>query len=174
MNTLQFEHTDLRSRAPRRRKAADFAASRQYAMARDDQRHRILGHGFADIASGFRSGAEFLGQRAVGRRVPPTDPPRRIIDLLKKRGLLTEVEPEAGKIRLLAIEITLRGGDRFNYLWRRPARFGVWQPAQQISFGRFGAARRQLEARDADVVPRDTTETGCSFEDKIMVHCMAH
>ena len=105
LNTARTCCADLRSRALWRGKAADFAAGRQYEMAGDDQRHRIFGHSLADIARGFRSGAEFFRQCAVGRRVAPTDPPRRILDLLKKRVLLTEVELEAGKIRLFASEV---------------------------------------------------------------------
>ena len=35
------------------------------------------------------------------------------MDLLEERSLLIEVELEAGKIRLFALEIALRGGDGF-------------------------------------------------------------
>src|SRR6516164_9401741 len=52
--------------------------------AGDDQRHRILRHGLADIARGFRSGAEFLGQGPIGCRAPPSDPSRRGIDALEE------------------------------------------------------------------------------------------
>src|ERR1700757_2605731 len=44
---------------------------------------------------------------AVGRWAPPSDPPRRDVDALEERVLLAEVEPEAGKIHLLAFEIAL-------------------------------------------------------------------
>ena len=39
---------------------AEDPAGRQDPVAGDDQGHRIPGHGFADIARGFRPGAELL------------------------------------------------------------------------------------------------------------------
>jgi hypothetical protein len=59
-----------------------------------------------DIARGLRPGTEFIRQSAIGRRVTPCDPPRRGVDALEERILLAEVEPEAGKIRLLALKFT--------------------------------------------------------------------
>jgi hypothetical protein len=50
-----------------------------------------------DIASGFRPGAEFLRQSAIGRGVAPSNPPGRGIDALEEWVLLAEVQPEAGK-----------------------------------------------------------------------------
>jgi hypothetical protein len=57
--------------------------------------------------------------------VPPPNPPCRSIDLLEERSLLTEVELEAGKIRLFAFEITLHGGDCFGRRRRGCAGFGA-------------------------------------------------
>jgi hypothetical protein len=45
-------------------------------VAGDDQRHRIVRHGLADIARSFRPGAEFLRQSAVSGRAAPSDLPR--------------------------------------------------------------------------------------------------
>jgi hypothetical protein len=59
----------------------------------------------ADIARGFRSGAEFLRQGTVGRCAAPSDASCRGVDALEERVLLAEIEPEAGKIRLLAFEM---------------------------------------------------------------------
>jgi hypothetical protein len=42
-------------------------------LAGDDQRHRILRHGLANIARGFRSGPEFLRQSAISGRAAPSD-----------------------------------------------------------------------------------------------------
>ena len=97
MNAFQCEHARLRGRAPWCGKAADFAARRQDSVARNDQRDRVLRHRLTDIARGLRPGAEFLGQRAIGRRVAPSDMPRRGIDALEEWVLLAEVEREAGK-----------------------------------------------------------------------------
>ena len=55
----------------------NLAACRQDPVAGDDQRDRIVGHGLADIARSFRSGAEFLRQGAVSGRAAPSDLPRR-------------------------------------------------------------------------------------------------
>jgi hypothetical protein len=40
--------------------------------------------------------------------------------------------------------------------------------------GPFGAFSRQLEARDARVVPGDPAKAALGFENKIMVFCLAH
>ena len=53
MNALQLEHADLSRRAAWRGKTTDLAAGRQDPVAGDDQRHRILGHGFTDVARGL-------------------------------------------------------------------------------------------------------------------------
>ncbi len=81
-------------------------------MTRDDQRDRILGHRRADVARAFWTRADVLRQGAVGCRSAPANPPRGLIDLLVERVLVAKVEPDAGKIRLFACEITSRGGDR--------------------------------------------------------------
>ena len=95
MNALQLEHADLGRRAAWRGKTTNLAAGRQDPVAGDDQRHRILGHGLTDIARGLWPGAEFLRQSAIRGRVAPSDLPRRSIDLLEERVLITEVEREA-------------------------------------------------------------------------------
>src|SRR6202011_3453511 len=100
MNALQLEHADLGRRAARRGKTANLTAGRQDPVAGDDQRHRIPDHGLTDVARSFLPGAQLLRQSAIGRCVAPSDPPRRRVDLLEERFLLTEVEPEDGKIRL--------------------------------------------------------------------------
>src|SRR5215472_15831025 len=46
--------------------------------------------------------------------------------------------------------------------------------AQQSSFGRFRAFGRQLEARDARIVPGDSAKAAYGFEDEITVRCLAH
>jgi hypothetical protein len=61
-------------------------------VAGDDQRHRVLRHGLANIAGSFRSGAEFLRQRAISGRATPSDLSCRGINTLEERVLLTEVE----------------------------------------------------------------------------------
>ena len=106
MNALQREHADLGRRAAWCGKTTNLTAGREDPVAGDDQRHRIPGHGLTDIAGGFWPGTEFIRQSAIGRRVTPCDPPRRGVDALEERILLAEVEPEAGKIRLLALKFT--------------------------------------------------------------------
>jgi hypothetical protein len=96
-DALQREHADLGPRTARRGKTAHLAASRQHPVARNDQRHRISGHGLTDIACGFRPGTEFLGQSAIGRRAAPSDVPCRFIDALEEWVLLAEVELEPGE-----------------------------------------------------------------------------
>ena len=96
----------------------------------------------SDIARGLRPGTELIRQSAIGRRVAPCDPPRRGVDALEERILLAEVEPEAGKIRLLALKIALHSGDRLGHLRGRRAGFGAGYASQQNSFGRFGASCR--------------------------------
>src|SRR6202045_2767645 len=174
MNAFQLEHADLGRRAAWRGKTTNLAAGRQDPVAGDDQRHRVLCHRLTDIARGLWPGAEFLRQSAISGRVAPSNPPRRSIDSLEECVLLTEVEPEAGKIHRLALEITLHSSDRLDHLWRGRARLGARDPAQQNSFGRFGASCRQLEARDAHLVPGDAAEAPCGFKDQIMVRCLAH
>jgi len=88
--------------------------------------------------------------------------------------LLGEIELKPGKIRLLAFEIAPYNCDRLGHL--RCGRGGccAGRPAQQASFGRFGAFSRQLEARDARVVPGDAAKAAPSFANKIMVCRLAH
>src|SRR5215471_7521344 len=105
LNALQREHADLGCRAAWRGKTTNLTPRRQNPVAGDHQRHRILRHGLADIARGFRSGGEFLRQGAIGRCAAPSDPSSRGVDALKEWVLLAEVELEHGKIRLLAFEI---------------------------------------------------------------------
>src|SRR5215813_12495621 len=81
-----------------------FAACPQDPVAGDDQRHGILRHGLANIARSFRSGAKSLGQGAISGRAAPFDLPGGGINTLEEPVLLTEVELEPGKIRLLAYE----------------------------------------------------------------------
>ena len=94
MNTFEFEHADLGGRAAWRGKAAHLAAGSQDPMARDDQRHRIFGHGLADISRRFWAGAELFCQCAIGRRMTPADTTRRGVDLLEELVLAIKVEPE--------------------------------------------------------------------------------
>src|SRR5215831_8519431 len=103
MNALQRKHASLGRRAAWRRKTANLAAGRQDSVAGNDQRDRILGHRLTDIARDLRPGPELLRQSAISCRATPSDPPRRGIDLLEERILLTAVELEAGKIRLVAL-----------------------------------------------------------------------
>jgi hypothetical protein len=107
VNALQREHASLGRRAAGRRKTTNFAASRQDPVARDEKGHRIPRHGLANITRGFRSGPEFLRQGTVCRCAAPPDPSSRRVDAFEERVLLGEVEPETGKIRLLALEMAL-------------------------------------------------------------------
>ena len=110
INALQREHADLGRRAARRGKTANLTAGRQDPVAGNKQRDRIFGHRLTDIARSLWPGAEFLRQSAIGRCVAPSDPPRRRVDLLEERVLPTEVEPEAGKIRLLGRDLSESAG----------------------------------------------------------------
>jgi hypothetical protein len=92
----------------------------------------------------------------------------------KKRVLPAKIELEAGEIGLLAHEIALRSGDRLGDLRCRRARFAAGYSAQQDSLGCCGAFCRQLKARDADVVPGDAAKPAGSFDDKIVLRCLAH
>jgi len=108
----------------------NLAACRQDPVAGDDQRDRIVGHGLADIARSFRSGAEFLRQSAISGRAAPSDLPRRGINTLEECVLLAEVQLEPGKICLLALEIALYSGDRLGHLRRGRAplrRHAFWR-----------------------------------------------
>src|SRR5436853_527150 len=49
-----------------------------------------------------------------------------------------------------------------------------YRRAQQKPLGRCGAFCRQLEARDAHVIPGDAAKAACRFEDEIMVRRPAH
>ena len=118
------------------RKTANLTAGRQDPVAGNKQRDRIFGHRLTNIARSLWPGAEFLRQSAIGRCVAPSDPPRRRVDLLEERVLLTKVEPEAGKIGLLALEIALHSRDCLDHLRRGRATFCAGQPAQESSFGR--------------------------------------
>src|ERR1700751_202117 len=126
----------------------------------------MLRHGLANIARGFGSGAECLRQSAISGRATPFDLSRRGINTLEERGLLTEVEFEPGKIGLLALKIALYSGDSFDQLRCGRARFGAGRSAEQHSLGPVSAFCRQLEARDARVVPSDPANTAPGFENK--------
>jgi hypothetical protein len=65
-----------------RGKTTNLTAGREDPVAGDDQRHRIPGHGLTDIARRFWPSAEPLCQSAIARRVAPSDPSRRSVDLL--------------------------------------------------------------------------------------------
>ena len=129
VDALQRQHMLFCRRAARRRKTTELPAGRQHPVAGDDQRHRIPDHGLTDIARSFWPGAKLFRQGAIGRRAAPSDLPRRRIDLLEERVLLAEVECEAGKIRFLALELALHGGDGLDHLRRRRAAFGTGRPA---------------------------------------------
>lgn len=73
VDTFQGQHALFGHRTARRGEAANPAAGGQYAVAGDDQRHRVPRHRLADVARGFRPGAEFLRQRAVGGRPAPAE-----------------------------------------------------------------------------------------------------
>src|SRR5215831_10984697 len=94
--------------------------------------------------------------RAVGRALSPRivrpSLPRAGIDAEQHDRYLTEVQLEAGKIGLLALEIALYGSDGLGHLRCGHAGFDAGRTAQQSSFGRFRAFGRQLEARDAHIV----------------------
>src|SRR5215472_15106317 len=173
VNALQREHADLGRRAAWRGKTTNLTPCRQDSVAGDHQRHGVLRHGLADIARGFRSGAELLRQGPIGRCAAPSDLSSRGVDALKEWILLAEVELEHGKIRLIAFEIAPYSGNRLGHLRRGRAGFCAGQLAQQNSFGRCGALCRQLEARDAHAVPGDPAKAARGFENKIMV-CPAH
>src|SRR5262249_53617299 len=173
-DALQFQHAALRRRAAGRGKAADLAAGGQDAVAGDEQGDRIRRHGLAAIARGLRTGAEFLRQRAVGGGAAPSDLPCCRIDPLEERVLLAEVELEAGKVRLLAREIALHGSDRCGHLRRGRTGLGARYPPPQHPLGGLRAACRQLEMRDARVVPRDAAEAASGFEDDVRLRSPVH
>src|SRR5205807_2448139 len=150
------------------------AASSQDAMARDDQRHGVPGHGLADVVRRFRAGTELLRQGAVGRGVTPTDTPRRGVDLLEELWLLIEVKPDGRKIDLLACEVSFHGGDDFRHLCRGRARFRVRQSPKQTSFDLFSVSTRQLEPRNADIVPCDTAIAARRLENTVNRGCPVH
>src|SRR6516165_2362886 len=118
VNALEREHAALGDRAAWRGETTNLAAGRQHPVAWDDQRHRILGHGLSDVARSFRAGTKFIRERAVGGRASPADLPRRGVDALEERVLFTEVECEAGKIRLLARKIAFHCCDCLGHLRR--------------------------------------------------------
>src|SRR5262249_10552774 len=91
-NSFEFEHAHLGRRAARGRKTTELAAGRQDPVARNDQRHGILGHGLTDVARGLCPGTDLLCQSAIGRRMAPSDLPSCRIDLLEKGILAVEVE----------------------------------------------------------------------------------
>src|SRR5215471_13000348 len=80
MDPLQLEHADLDRRAARRGESTHRVPGGQHPVAGDDQWNRIPGHGLTDIARHFGSGAEFLRDGAVGRRVAPCDVPDRSVN----------------------------------------------------------------------------------------------
>src|SRR6185437_5717303 len=110
-HTFQLQHADLRRGAARRRKAADLAAGRQHAMARNDQRHGIARHRLADVARRFRSGAELFRQRAIGRRLAVPDLAECCVDAPEEILLAGEVDLDVRKIDLLAGEVAPGSGD---------------------------------------------------------------
>ncbi len=109
----------------------------QHPVAGDDQSDRVLRHRLTDVAGGFRPDAELLRQRAVSGRATPADTPCRRINIPEEGILTGKIEFDAGKIRLLALEIALHRSDRLEHSRRRCAGFGIRQAAQQQPFGRF-------------------------------------
>ena len=69
-------------------------------MAGDQQWNRIARHGLADIARGFRAGAEFLRQRAIRRGFTPADTAKGDIDPLAEVVLRAELERKIAEVDL--------------------------------------------------------------------------
>jgi hypothetical protein len=130
-------------------KPDDLAACRQNPVTGDDQRHRVSGHGLTDIARGFRPGAEFFRQRAIGCRMAPSDPPRRFIDALEKRVLRAEINLDPAEICLLALEIAFHGGDGLGHL-RRGLRE---RPGKRRLLARTPAATRAAAIKGGADIP---------------------
>lgn len=139
-NALELKHADFRRPSARRRKASQLAARGEDTMTGDDQRDRILRHRRSDVTRNLGTRADVLRQGAVGCRSAPAYAPRGLIDLLEERVLVAKVEPDAGKIRLFASEVTRRGGDR-----RGDFREG-------FSRRRFGARRSSRLSADLALV----------------------
>src|SRR5438477_12789021 len=98
--------------------------------------------------------------------MPPSDPPRGLIDALEKRVLPAEIELDAGKIRL---EIALHRSDGLGHLRRGRAGRCAGRPVEQYAFRCFRTSCRQLEARDAHAVPGDAAKAVRCFKDKVLV-----
>src|SRR4029078_144681 len=64
---FHLEHSLFGRGAAGRGEAAELAASREHAMTRNDQRHRILCHCLADAARNFVSLTHLFLSRALGR-----------------------------------------------------------------------------------------------------------
>jgi hypothetical protein len=143
-------------------------------VAGNDQRHGIPGHGLTNIARSRRACTDLLRQDAVRSRVTPTDAACGYIDFLEERILLTEIEMEARKIDLLAIEISLRSHDGLGYLRRGSPGLRTGQTTQQIPLRRFRSLRGQLESLYTNAIPPDPAKATRGFENQILVRRLAH
>lgn len=104
MNALELQHPKFCRPAAGRREPTQLTAGRQYTMAGDDERNRIVGHRLAYITRPLRSGGQFLRQKSHRWSSGPTEAACGGVGLLEKFRLLVEVEPEAGKVGLFAQE----------------------------------------------------------------------
>src|ERR1044072_3338436 len=97
-DAFEREHALLGLGATGRGKSAQFAAGREHAMARNDQRYRIARHGDADILRGLRlRRASALGELAIRHGFAEADLAQRVVDQAAERIDAREVEPDRRK-----------------------------------------------------------------------------
>ena len=135
------------SGAAGRGEAAKLAARRQHAVARDDDRHRIAAHRFADLARALPIGrTELARQLAIGRGVAPGERAHRLVERPAERIEAGEIDRDRGEVDRLAREIAPDVGDQRRDPRRRLGGAGACGSRGEPPLGR-GAARSPAAAR---------------------------
>src|ERR1700738_2174648 len=171
VDAFERQHVLLRLDASGRREAAELAAGREHAVARNDQRHRIARHRDADFLrdlGGVRAGAP--GELAIGHGLAEFDLAQRIIDHAPRRIDGAKIKSDCRKVDLLAGKVSCGLIDDFRDVWRQRGRFAL---AVELSFGGLAGGVGQAEARDTVIAPRDAAKAELGFETVMMLHGLA-
>ena len=114
------------------RRSRRLSAAGQYAVARNDDGHRIAPHGLPDRTRRTRVSG-LPRQCAVGRRLAPAYAAQGFVDAAMERAHAGEVQLDAGKVDSFACHVPLHVVDRALDRRRRPACGAAERPRSRRS-----------------------------------------